>query len=168
MPGERSTVLRENDPLAQVHRSEPCGPRRARPPPPTPRPLGQESRAGHRVLVDDLVAAVAVEPGRGSADEDGTAREAGGGLGDQARPVDARVEHPAPDVVAPALADVLTGEMDDRLDAFERAVDRAGVDVPLNLGRGRSACVADDVEQVVPGVVERGSEGRPDQARTIR
>ena len=51
--------------------------------------LGEESRARHRVLVDDLVAAVAVEPGRRRTDEDGTARETGRGLGDQARAVDA-------------------------------------------------------------------------------
>ena len=82
-------------------------------------------------------------------------------------PSDARVEHPAPDVVGPALADVLTREMDDRLDAFERAVDRASLGIPLNLGRAGWR-PTDEVEQVVPGPVERGREGRPDQARTIR
>ena len=166
-PGERSTALRENDALAQVHRPEPCSPRRLGGRLPRLDDLGEEPRARHRVLVDDLVAAVAVEPCRGSTDEDGTARETGRGLGDQGRAVDAGVEHPAPNVVGPALADVLTCEMDDRLDAFERAVDRARLGIPLNLGRaGRRP--TDEVEQVVPGRVERGSEGRPDEARMIR
>ena len=118
-PGERSTVLRENDALAQVHRPEPCSPRRLGGRLPRLDDLGEEPRARHRVLVDDLVAAVAVEPGRGSADQDGTARETGCGLGNQGRAVDARVEHPAPNVVGPALTDALTREMDDRLDALE-------------------------------------------------
>ncbi len=119
-PGERPAVLREHDPLPQVHGAEPCGTGGLGRSLPRLDHVGQEPRAGHRVLVDDLVAAVAVEPGGGRADEHRTAGEAGGSLGDQARPVHPRVEHSAPHVVAPALADVLSREMDDRLDALER------------------------------------------------
>ena len=85
--GERAAVLRENDALAQVHRSEACSPGRLGGRLPRLDDLGEEARARHRVLVDDLVAAVAVKPCRGSTDEDGTARETGCGLGNQGRTV---------------------------------------------------------------------------------
>ena len=68
-PRERSAVLREHDPLAQVHGAEPCGTGGLGRSLPRLDDVGEEPRAGHRVLVDDLVAAVAVEPGRGRADE---------------------------------------------------------------------------------------------------
>ena len=88
-PRERSALLRENDPLAQVCGAKPRGAGGLGRGLPRLDHVGQESRAGHGFLVDDLVAAVAVEPDRGCAHEDGAAREAGGGLGDQPRPVDA-------------------------------------------------------------------------------
>ena len=55
--------------------------------------LGQEASAGRRALVDDLVAAVAVEPGRRRAEERPACRAAGGSLGEEPRAVDAGLEH---------------------------------------------------------------------------
>ena len=99
--------------------------------------VGQEAVAGRRALVDDLVAAVAVEPGRRT-------RTASTGRPGRRAAVSAMSRVPSTresstlsaNTLAPALPDVLAGEVDDRLDVLERAVvDRAGRDVPQGLVR---------------------------------
>src|SRR5581483_4621976 len=79
---------------------------------PCTRHIGQKSRSAGRRLVEDLVAANAVETDGRRVDQHARVRidDAGGRL-------DAAAEDLRPPLLRPALSDVLAGEIDDRVDS---------------------------------------------------
>ena len=89
--------------------------------------------------------------------------EAGDRARDEGRPVDAAADNPRLRRIRPALADRLSGEVDDRVDAGEPfCLYGAGRRVPgdLALGSGRAT---DERDDLVPGVPQGGYERRADE-----
>ena len=87
---QRTALLREDDAVSQVNRPQAGGAGGLRRCFPGLDDVGEEACPAGRALVHYSVAARAVEPDGGGAEENGTAGQPGGGLRDQPRAVDAR------------------------------------------------------------------------------
>ncbi len=150
-PLERAAVVRQDDALTQMDDANARVTRGIGRSFPRSRDVGDEAGSELRFLGQDLVAAIAVGPDRGRADEYGrTGIEGRRRPGKETGRRRARLEDLALSRIRPALSDVLPAEIDDRIGAVEaRRVELARGRIPANLtGAGRLA--ANEPQDVVP------------------
>ena len=68
-------------------------------------------------------------------------------------------------MIWPTDADACAGQVDDGIDSFQRrSIDRAGIDIPLDLVCTCCRWAADEADGSMPGLGERRPEGRSDEA----
>ena len=166
---ERTASAREDEPLPQVDDADTGVPRRLRRCLPRLDDVGEEAVAPRRQLGQLVVAAVSVEADRRRANDHLRPwLQTRGCFGEQPRAPGARLEDPAFLRLGPPRAEVVPGEVDDRVDAGESVgIDRARLRIPPHLVRS-GRLPADDAERLMPCTAKCRKQGRADQARTAR